>query len=51
VVGLLAHSGPHVFGFLVGAVVVLVVVTIWEQVRKRRSDAAAQGNDQEVGRK
>lgn len=48
---LIAHSGSHVVVFLAGAAAVLLVVTVWEQVRKRRSDPAAEVQDQEVGRR
>ena len=47
--GLVAHSGSHVLTFLAGALVVLVVVTIWERLRKRPPDPVHESHDQEVG--
>ncbi|HEV2906665.1 MAG TPA: hypothetical protein VGZ50_05060 [Actinomycetota bacterium] len=46
---MVAHSGSHVLTFLAGAVVVLVVVTIWERLRKRPTDPVHGSHDQEVG--
>jgi hypothetical protein len=48
--GLLAHGGSHVLVFLAGAAAVLLVVTIWERLRKREPDSPAERQDQEVDR-
>jgi hypothetical protein len=47
---ILAHSGSHLLGFLVGAVVVLIAVAIRDQFRKRQPDSDDQADEEEVGR-